>query len=152
MIYKYNYGDFPLKVYPCKYWWVRYAVACTYFSELYDELRIAALKSKGYPTGYAYSMYIPEELKEIAEEYPNSKRLCTRYRIWVRRDGKEVELDEDSEMFKFIEQLIINGEDIHWIDCPFERDDQSKCPFYEPAEWTKDVPLEELRQRKGYDV
>jgi len=38
MVYKSNVGDFPLKVYPCKYWFVRYAVACTYLSDKQAEL------------------------------------------------------------------------------------------------------------------
>jgi len=37
-MYKYGVGDFPLKVYPCKYWWVRYAVGCTLLTETLNKL------------------------------------------------------------------------------------------------------------------
>ena len=39
-----------------------------------------------------------------------------------------------------------------WKDCEFENDDQSKCSHYKESEFYKNMSLEELRNRKGYEV
>ena len=80
LMYKSNIGDYPLTVHPCKYWWVRYGVACTYFSNLYDKLEKAALESKSIPTGYSYRKFIPEELKDLAKN-GLGRETCTEYEI-----------------------------------------------------------------------
>ena len=140
-MYKANVGDFPLKVHPCKYWWVRYAVACTYFSDKQGEMT------------EAYREHI--DLQDWAAHsggYENRE-------IWVGGTSDEFKLEPGSELYKRINDFIrqfdsIDNEsnNVPWVDCPFEREDQSACPFYEVEEWYEDVPLEELRQRKGYDV
>ena len=141
MTYKSNIGDYPLKVHPCRYWWVRYAVACTYFQEQQDKLIKAYQEEVEIPKFSAYS-----------GSHGNRK-------IYLRsEDIGEKELDPESEEYKKSNNFISTYSDhdseerIGWLDCPFEELDQSKCPFYEPSKFYKDMPLEELRKRKGYDV
>lgn len=150
-MYKSNVGDFPLQVHPCKYWWVRYAVACTFFSEKYQDLQVAALKMRGLPEGFSYRKYIPDEFKELAKN-SSDLRYIEQYEISVfDEDKKEYhQLDSDSEEHRFILSLL--HDKIRWVECPFENDDQSKCPFYSVEPHYKDMPLEELRQRKGYEL
>ena len=141
--YKANVGDFPLKVHPCKYWWVRYAVACTYFNEQQEKLLKAYV--------------IEANLPEITAYGGGSNNR----RIWVNElqnmDDKDM-VKQDTEEYKKLNDFITkyydhDGEErIGWFDCPFENLDQSKCPFYEPEPHYKDKPLEELKERKGYDV
>ena len=140
-MYKSNVGDFPLRVYPCKYWWVRYAVACTYFSDLHDKMLNAYIKYKGLPEDYAY------------------QGAWDKRRIWIYKDRQQIELDPESEEYKaYLEITRINDnfdeqrKGVTWVDCPFQEEDQSACPFYEPEPNYKDIPLEELRERKGYDI
>jgi len=140
-MYKSNIGDFPLKVHPCRYWWVRYAVACTYFQEQQDKLVESYRKAMNIPDFSAYS---------------GSKE---NRKIYLRiQDLGEKELDPNSEEYKKTNKFISTYSDhdseerISWLDCPFEELDQSQCPFYEPSEFYKDKPLEELRKHKGYDI
>lgn len=140
-LYKSNIGDYPLAVHPCKYWWVRYAVACTYFSEQQDKLVEAYRVASNIPLPPAYR-----------GNYENRE-------IWSGRATDENLLNPESEDYKKLNELIRKyyahgegGDKIGWLDCPFENLDQSKCPFYEPSEFYKDKTLEELRQIKGYDV
>ena len=140
-MYKSNIGDYPLKVHPCRYWWVRYAVACTYFQEQQEKLIKIYREEAEIPEFSAYS-----GSKEDRKIYLRSKDLG------------EKELDPESEEYKKINNFITiyrdhdSEERIGWIDCPFEQFDQSKCPFYEISEFYKDKPLEELRKHKRYDV
>jgi hypothetical protein len=137
---KANIGDFPLKVHPCKYWWVRYAVACTYFQEQQEKLLKAYREEVKMPTLSAYS-----------GSQENRK-------IYIHMDLSENPLNPDSEEYKILNAFITKYEDhdsserIGWLDCPFEELDQSKCPFYEPEPYYKNMPLEELRTHKGYEV
>jgi len=139
MVYKANVGDFPLKAYPCKHWWVRYAVACTYFSDKQNEMVDAYREHIGLQDWDAHTGGEDRD-------------------IWVGGTDDEFKLDHDSDLYKRIDAFIKRfdaeegGDDVPWVDCPFENEDQSACPFYEKEEWYKDVSLEELRQRKGYDV
>ena len=142
-MYKSNVGDFPLKVHPCKYWWVRYAVSCTYFSDRQRELLEAYTKHINLP------------------QWSSCMGSYEKRRIWVSDDDheSEYELDKQSEEYKKLNDFLrkyndfdSSGDQVGWVDCPFENEDQSACPFYEVEDFYKDIPLEELRQRKGHDV
>lgn len=132
MVYKSSVGDFPLKVHPCKYWWVRYAVACVRTSELYDRQKWKTLKEMGLTSGYSRS---------------GSKKDPT---IRIYRDGTDEELERGSELYKIIHDTI--RDQPKWEDCPFENESQSDCAFYEVSPFYEKIPLEELRQRSGYDI
>lgn len=140
-MYKSNIGDYPLKASPCRYWWVRYAVACTYFSEQQDKLVEAYRVAANIPPLSAYS-----------GGHENRK-------IWSGGSSDEFLLNPESDDYKKLKKLIRKyldhgegGENIEWLDCPFQELDQSKCPFYEPSVFYKDKALEELREHKGYDI
>jgi hypothetical protein len=76
--------------------------------------------------------------------------------IWVGGTDDKYLLDRESELYEKINKFIEWGdkldEDVKWTDCPFEQHDQSACPFYEREPFYEDIPLEELRERSGYDV
>ena len=140
-MYKSSIGDYPLKVHPCKYWFVRYAVACTYFTDKQAEMIDAYRKHIGLPQYRAY-----------AGSYDDRE-------IWLNGVEEKDKLDPESELYKRInvfirdyEDPLDNNEKIQWINCPFQEHDQSACPFYEPDPFYKDVPLEKLREMKGYEV
>ncbi len=132
MVYKSSVGDFPLTVHPCKYWWVRYAVSCVRAYNLYEQQTWKTLKEMGLPQGYSYS---------------GSKDDRT---IQIFKDGKQEKLSRDSETYKIVNEFINNYP--AWEDCPFENEDQSDCAFYEVSQFYEKIPLEELRQRSGYNV
>jgi len=139
-MYKSNIGDYPLTVHPCRYWWVRYAVSCTWFKEQQDKM-IEAYKKE--------AKILP--LSAYQGNYENRK-------IWSGGRKDECLLDPNSEEHKKLNELIRKYDDydsdeyIKWVDCPFQELDQSKCPFYESSEFYKDKSLEELREHKGYDI
>jgi len=128
-MYKSNIGDYPLKVHPCKWWFVRYAVACTRESELHDKEMWEKLREAGFTS----TMY-------------GVRKGDVTY--WENKQEKL--LDRESEAYKIIMEYTSSSPE--WVDCPYEDDDQSKCPHYEPSGFYKDVPLVELRKRKGYNV
>jgi len=132
MIYKSNVGDFPLKVRPCEYWWVRYAVACVRDSELFNKKMFEKLRELGIDS-YSYS-------------WKKNDPQITLY----RKDQPVEKIDRTSEFYNTIYNFINNSPE--WGDCPYENGNQSECPNYSPSRFYKDTPLEELRERRGYDV
>ena len=130
-MYKSNVGDFPLKVHPCRWWWVRYAVACNRDTELHNKEMWEKLKSIGFEGSFSYT----------------TKRGTLSVNYW--EDKKEKELSTDSEAYKIILEYNNSPE---WIDCPYEDEDQSVCEHYEVSSFYAKYTLEELRQRKGYEL
>jgi hypothetical protein len=153
MMYKANVGDFPLQDYPCKYWWVRYAVACTYLSEQFQKIwepRLAELRKK-----YNFDGFCSQGVFNLKETLGSEKllKLMGERKIWVYHNKRQVEVkNHDSELWRILDQYLREQAEISWMDCPYEEGQQSKCPFYEKEEFYADVSLEELRQRKGYEL
>ena len=128
-LYKSNIGDFPLKVYPCKWWWVRYAVACTRKSELYEEETEEIFEKAGI------------RLHSYRGDYSS---------LEITLNGEKMKIDENHPVWKFIVDREKGSP--QWDDCPYEEGDQSECPNYIPSDWYKDKSLEELRKIKGYEL
>jgi hypothetical protein len=130
--------DYPCKDVPCEYWWVRYAVACTYLSKAQDEIwqpKIEELQTKYNFSGYSYtgkfSLKDTKPTKKDAELYLKAK-------IWVfsTKQKRDIEVtNKFSELYRVIEQRLQNN--IEWYTCPYEMDKQSKCPFYKASEFYK---------------
>ena len=78
----------------------------------------------------------------------NSKIIVT----FQDKTEREIKPDIDEELYNILRQYIQQTENIQLIDCPYENNHQSKCPFYKPNEFYKDISLEELRKRKGYNI
>jgi len=143
-MYKANIGDYPLLDYPCEYWWVRYATACTYLSKAHEQLwkpRLDQLKKKYHFDNYSYS-----------GSFDNSNYTdVSNQKIWIYKRNKQTEItDQTSEIWKTIEMIITT--EVHWNDCPYEQEHQSVCPFYKKSEFYADKSLEELRTHKGYEL
>jgi len=151
MVYKYGIGDFPLKVYPCKYWWVRYTVACTFFTEKLKELWKPRLEELKKQYGFSHFSWRGKFNPQNCRTEEDFKALF-KSEISIYKDGKEIKVEATSPLWNDLAEYIIAIESIGWIKCPYENDDQSKCPFYEPDPRYKDKSLEELRSRKGYEV
>lgn len=152
-MYKSNVGDFPLKDYPCEYWWVRYAVACSFFTDSHQKIwrpKIDEMKNKHNFDGFSYRGTFDirrARTKEGAKAFLEAE-------IFIWKNGKQVKLNpiKDKELWDVLRAYIRTSERGELTDCPYEMDKQSKCPFYKQSEFYKDIPLEELRQRKGYNL
>jgi len=132
MVYKSNVGDFPLKVHPCEYWWVRYAVACVRNSELFNKKMYEKLKEL--------------EIENYSYTGKNSDPQITLY----RKDQQPEKINRNSKFYDVVYHFINDAPE--WDDCQYENGDQSTCPNYSPSRFYKNTSIEELRQRKGYDV
>ena len=152
MVYKTCIGDFPLLDYPCKYWWVRYGVACTYLKKQFDKMwspKFKEIQEKYKFTGLSHKGKISlMDLKsdEDLEPFLNLK-------IYVYDNKKQIEVtNTQSELYQFLIDYLREQEQVHWGDCPYEKNHQSKCPFYEKNDFYEKTSLTKLRERKGYDV
>lgn len=157
MIYKENIGDYPLLDYPCEYWWVRYATGCTLLSDNFNKIwekRINQLKEKygEFHTSAQgrFSLAKCRTKKEIktllnSKIFIGFKNQCEEYveRILTPNDG---------ELYEVLLQYWRESEEQNWIDCPFENEHQSTCPFYKKGRFYAENSLEELRERKGYEL
>jgi len=150
---KYHISEFPLKVKPCKYWWVRYANACTYISEQVNELMWKVIK-KLYPKAVAL-ISKPKTLKVDDITDTNLKYLILPYKRFTVGDETVVRIPyvivKDGDETQEIEitnplllEIIKTSNQVRWCDCPYLAD-QSKCPFYEEDEWYSKYSLYDLR-------
>jgi hypothetical protein len=157
MVYKENVGDYPLLDYPCEHWWVRYATACTYTKDIFDKIwqtRIDQLKIKygdfHHSAQGIFSLPKCRSKKEI-KIYLNSKIFFS----FKNPHGENMErilTPNDGELYEVLRRYWQESEEQGWIDCPFENEHQSTCPFYTESQFYAKTPLEELRQRKGYEL
>ena len=142
-MYRARIGDFPLIVHPCKYWWVGLAVACTHETTKYDEKWEQIhdkLKEQFNFTGYGLR---PVKIGS------GEKEIIVR-EFFVILDDNSRETVKDPELLIILNKYE-NGRP-KWNACPYEKGDQSKCPFYVPELSYLAIPLEELRQRKGHEI
>jgi len=159
-MYKSNVGDFPLLDHPCKYWWVRYAVACNYLTESFQKIwqkKLDETKEKYKVSHFCYQGIFnitkvgggtKKQIQKRMKMFLNSKIIVT----FQDKTEREIKPDIDEELYNILRQYIQQTENIQLIDCPYENNHQSKCPFYKPNEFYKDISLEELRKRKGYNI
>ncbi len=137
--------DYPCKDIPCEYWWVRYAVACTYLKESHAKLwqpKMDELKEK-----YGVSLFASQGCFDYDKCLKNKKmfKLFTERRIiisWVNQYGERqeramTETSNDGELFTIFDKYLKEADKIEWTDCPYEQDKQSACPFYKGSEFYK---------------
>lgn len=139
---KCNPWDYPLLDYPCKHWWVRYAVGCTLLKEEFDkiwEVKLKILKQK-----YKFNSYYTQGKFKSDDLDLNEKQKI----ILILEDEteKEINICDDTELWQMLYAHEYDSPE--WIDCPYEHDHQSQCPFYEKEEGYAHVPLEKLRTGK----
>lgn len=150
MVHKEQVGDYPLLDYPCKYWWVRYATACTFLSEQQDKLwepKLKEMQEKYHFSGYSYS----GPWGDLAGHRAVFDYTDTTLRVYRLSDHKDILVtNRRSELWEILRQIIESHQG--WGDCPYQMEHQSKCPFYFVEESLKTIPLEELRKQKGYDL
>ena len=156
-MYKYGIGDFPLKVYPCKYWWVRYTVACTLLTETLNKLWKPKLdelmKKHNIVTIASRGIFDPVSRALVCKVSGSDVKNEIIVHIKTQKGvTKKVVTPRDKELYEVLEAYIMDCERTHWVTCPYQYDDQSKCPFYEPDPDYKEYSLEELRTWKGYEV
>jgi len=139
---KSNVSDYPCKDIPCEYWWVRYAVACTYLKQSFDKIwepKLTELKEKYGITGFSYQgcfrLHDCGRSKKLMKVYMNRKIFIS----W--KDGEDFKEKiltlDDGEIEQVLDQYIHQSEEVQWTDCPYEMEQQSKCPFYKPSEFYK---------------
>lgn len=157
MIYKESVGDYPLLDYPCEHWWVRYGSGCTLTADMVNDIwqkRIDLLKEKyGEFHHSAQGLFSLEKAttKKLQKAFLNSKIFIS----FTNPHGERVErilTPNDGELYEVLNQFWREQEEQGWIDCPFENLQQSMCPHYKKSKFYASVPLEELRQRKGYEL
>jgi hypothetical protein len=151
MIYKEAIGD-----YPCEYWWVRYASACTLLKTQWERIWepiIKELKEKYGIDSFAYQgiFHLGGLTKKQLKVYLNSK-IIIRFKNCFDEMVETILLPDGNELYETLREYISQEEQIQWYDCPYQNDHQSKCPFYKVSRFYKDKPLEELRQHKGYEL
>jgi len=154
-LYKYSIGNFPLKEHPCKYWWVRYSVSCTYLQEQFEKIwqqRLKELKQKhGFTSFSSRGIFNATKIRDEK----SAKVYLEESKIWIRLTNKmekELNPQKDKEIWETLCKYLSENEMIGWRHCPYQEDFQSKCPFYEPTEFYLFESLKKLRKRKGYEV
>jgi hypothetical protein len=137
--------DYPCKDVPCEYWWVRYAVACTYLKEAHDKIwqpKIKEIKAKYGLISFSYQGHFNFEdccrSKKLLKAYETRKIIIT----WKDSEGNCQEramtnYSGDDELFIELDNYIQESEKVQWQNCPYEMDKQSKCPFYKVSEFYK---------------
>jgi hypothetical protein len=160
---KSDISDFPLLDYPCEHWFVRYAVSCEYPQKIFDEIwekKLESIKKKYNFDSFCYSGCF--SFSKISEHYANAKTqkekddIIKRYMnskilITVKEGDKfiEKEVDKASDLWSALSSYLKEQEEFHgWIDCPYQNEHQSQCPFYKPSKFYVGTPLEELRKRR----
>jgi len=141
--------DYPCKDVPCKFWWVRYAVSCTYLSHAQQMIwqpKIEEMENKYHFASYAYSG--PWKI--------NSDNLTdySKVKIWVlsAKVKKQVEVTNQlSDLWRVLSSAIENQ--VGWGDCPYQMERQSICPFYEANEFYKQqAQTNETKEKQKQEV
>lgn len=149
MVYKECVGDYPLLDYPCEHWWVRYGTGCTYLKNAQEAIwkqRLADLEKK-----YNYQGFSSTGSWKLYEVLSESNLAESKIFVYQRQGNEQRKFEVTnicSELYQTLRVYLQNK--IEWGDCPYDHDHQSKCPFYKPN--YTNVPIEELRQRKGYST
>lgn len=133
---KSNVSDFPCKDIPCEHWWVRYAVACTYLQKQYDAIwkpkldeTLQSLSAKGWGSKGCF------DFRRVGTNKKRLQAFLDAEVILNLNDGSEKVLKGGDEGFDVFASYL--KDNVEWKDCPYQLEQQSKCPFYKASEFYK---------------
>lgn len=129
--------NYPCKDVPCEYWWVRYATGCTYFTNAFDKMwqpKLYQMRQK-----YHFEMFSHRGIFKIRKDTVKEYKEFGKRKIWICVKGKgEIEItNQYSELWQVLDRYIQEQEEMKMMDCIYQKEKQSVCPFYKASEFYK---------------